>query len=241
MLPIGQMPLDMVVREKLLEERRNTLHQYFFYLQYSLEAIQKIGWVGGKAVQTKCMKVGPDNRVRIPQDAEIITKVGVRRGDRLLALHVDNSLAAPLQGKPLPAYAPNQKTTFYNYYGDYTTGHVNAYLLGSTSEFSGYFRVENHHWLLVAAGMEEHDLYLEYISQEPSRENGRLMVPSVYGPLIKEYISLKSQPRQSYAVFKQAEDIWTRSLHVLQSDLQGVSLESLGHLLRQHTHNNLRL
>lgn len=196
----GLSTIDAVVRAKIADEGHIFLHKYLRYLRYCIEGLMEWNISGGARVKTTQLSLSATKSASLPIDYLGWSRVGVKRGDRLVALSSDQSITFHFDTVdsvevPNTSYANANTALWFEYdvNGDLTTrrhpgglGH-NGY---------GYFRInEEEKKIQCSSDIYDSYIYLEYVASMFSPAPS-MLVNTYCAKMLKDYIGWKEARRR---------------------------------------------
>jgi hypothetical protein len=176
--------IDNIVRSYKADKGQNSLHGYVRILKWAIDGLRDWHFDGGLELKTVCIKINPNLTADLPKDYEIWTKVGLSKGDRIMAFVPDSTIKMnnTYEDKPNDKYFTH---TFSNYTDPSgSTGEIRGYGYGHNGV--GYFRMDKN-CIRFSSEITAEFVYLEYLSNgfDPSTET--LVNEHAY-KIILEYI-----------------------------------------------------
>lgn len=217
----GYQKIDTIIRSYLADRGHNTLHRYIQFLKWGLEAVKKWQIDGAQEIKTVALKMDSKKAAKFPNDYMGYTKLGIKKGDRLLAFVRDDSLMTNNDtGIPLYEY------TFVNH----AKGELKGY--GSGSNGSSYFTVnENRREFQFTSDLKDCPIYLEYISNG-FNPNTETLVNTIAAENIRDYIHYcvaRFNPRlgDAAAETRERKNTYLESVDGAKAALSNLSLEGI--------------
>jgi hypothetical protein len=176
--------VDSLVRELLIEEHKNSTHEYLRYLTIANRGLKTLTFDVLGNTKATLLTVGSNLRVDLPEDYVDYTFVGIIASDGRLHT-MGNRDNIPTAGSTTTVQA--RPDDFYYYYGG-------VFGFGGGQNRNGYYKpdIDYENWQMLFTSMEIGKvIYLEYITNG-QREGGHNIIHPYCEEALIAYVYWKS-------------------------------------------------